>query len=230
MGSHSSSGPAELCDRFLADLGVRVELDGRLDLGEPGEPLVALANHPSTGIETYALLPRMLEHRPDTRHVMHQAFLDFPPLAEICIPIDPDERSGGRSRTREMSLAHLEAGGCLLIYPSGRPAPRRRNGVAVDADWRSGAGHFAVSGRASAVALAVRTVASPAFYRLTRIHRALGELLAAHEQLRLRGHTITVHAGRRIRHDELSGHEPKAIVARLRRETDAMLGLGNASD
>lgn len=101
-------------------------------------PLVVFANHPFPMVDLTSVAT-VLEHaRPDSpvRVVVDPTSDPLVELHPLMLFVGTDE--AGRQAFWEQALGHLEAGGTVLIFPSGRSVFRARDGRAVEPRWRAG--------------------------------------------------------------------------------------------
>lgn len=105
----------------------------------PGQgPVVIASTHPIGTFDFIAHAGALLEHRPDLKVVAGreaQRFLG--PERIIAVDLDRRDRVLTARDTVHGMQSHLECGGALLVFGSGR-VPGMVNGLLVERPWRSG--------------------------------------------------------------------------------------------
>lgn len=126
--------------RAVLDLngGTRITAHGIENIPETGPVLIA-SNHPTGPLDFFAHAGPLLERRPDFKVVANADMARF--LGpEIIVPVRIDKRThlDARNPTSSGMHDHLNAGGALLIFGSGR-VPVMQDGKLVERSWRPGA-------------------------------------------------------------------------------------------
>ena len=102
---------------------------------------VIVANHPYAGLDGLALMHKVLSVRSDFKMLVDPIFSKIQPIVEhLCT----SEKPQGRERTNSVPKEsydemrkHLEAGGCLAVFPSGNIASYSLGkSYLVDRQWR----------------------------------------------------------------------------------------------
>jgi len=139
----------------------------------PSGAVVIAATHPTGMFDFIAHAGALLSHRPDLKVVANQEVEVF--LGpDILVPVQIDKGNRARSPNAVHSgmQRHLEQGGALLIFGSGR-VPDRRAGKLVEPAWRSGASRISASCGAPIVPAALEACNSDYYYRLRRVAQTL---------------------------------------------------------
>ena len=160
---------------------------------------VIVANHPRGLADGLALLSVIRRVRPDVRVLTNYLVSGVSGFRDECVFIDPfggrrapaRNRSGLRAATR-----WLEAGGALIVFPSGEVAPRiGTDGRPVDGPWLVSAAKLASRIGAPIVPVHIGGRNSELFYRAGRVHHLLRTILLPAELLRQARSTIAVRVG-----------------------------------
>ena len=148
--------------------GTTVTAHGLENVPKTG-PVVIASTHPIGTFDFIAHAAALVDHRPDLKVVAgreSERFLG----TEILIPVDLDRKD--RVLTARFTLegmnTHLENGGALLIFGSGR-VPRMENGLLVEPPWRTGATRVSEANNAPIVPASADMRNSRHYYRTRRI-------------------------------------------------------------
>jgi len=101
--------------------------------------LMVVANHPFGGPDALALGSLCMQARPDVLLLANQMAAEIPVLRSVTLPLSI---LGGESAARinaaslRKALAHLKAGGCLAVFPSGEVASRKGRHI-MESPWSS---------------------------------------------------------------------------------------------
>ncbi len=136
----------------------------------PSGAVVIAATHPTGLFEFVAHAGALMGKRPDLKVVANQETARFlGPEIIVPVQIDKQNRAVSGIRTRR-GMRHLENGGALLIFGSGR-VPDRRNGCLVEPDWRNGVTRVSGHAQAPIVPAALDARNSGAYYRTRALAR-----------------------------------------------------------
>jgi len=152
--------------------GTRIIADGLEHIPAQG-PIVIAATHLTGLFDFVAHAGALMARRPDLKVVANletQKFLG--PDIIVPVSIDDQNRATSGGNTRKAMLLHLQQGGALLIFGSGR-VPDRKDNRLMEPDWRSGATKVSVAANAPIVPAALNAQNSSAYYRLRAIARLL---------------------------------------------------------
>ncbi len=128
-------------------------------------PVVVASTHAAGLLDFIGHAAVLTEKRPDLKVVANEDALRF--LGEdLVVPVGLDPRSRTRSaqKTRAAMVAHLDGGGALLIFGSGR-VPYRTRGYLVEPGWRAGPTRVSQACNAPIVPAALNARNSDAYYR-----------------------------------------------------------------
>ncbi len=132
----------------------------------PSGPVVIAATHPTGMFDFVAHAGALMRKRPDLKVVANlevQKFLG----PEMIVPVSINKQNRTKSG-KETALAmrhHLETGGALLIFGSGR-VPDQRDGALIEPDWRRGASSVSEITQTPIVPAGLNARNSGAYYRL----------------------------------------------------------------
>lgn len=145
--------------------GTRIRAYGIENVPETGPALIA-ATHPTGIFDFLSHAGALLELRSDLKVVANRETERF--LGpEMMIPVDIDKRNRATSAraTRLAMKEHLQQGGALLIFGSGRVS-NRRSGRLFEPDWRNGPSHLSKVCDLPVIPAALNAVNSRYYYRL----------------------------------------------------------------
>lgn len=136
-------------------------------------PVIIGATHPTGTFDFITHAGVLLDHRPDLKVVANREGERFVG-PERTIPVDLDRKDNVLSAraTRAGMQAHLESGGALLVFGSGR-VPGRRKGLLVEPPWRPGITRISDLTGAPIVPASVNLRNSRHYYRTRAIARVL---------------------------------------------------------
>lgn len=164
---------AELVTALLAmNGGTTINAIGRAHVPEQGAVVIG-STHPIGTFDFIAHAGALLAHRPDLRVVANREAERF--LGQdLIVPVDFDKNdrvSSGRQTLAGMS-AHLEKGGALLVFGSGR-VPGMKNGLLVEPEWRTGITRMSQAAGAPIVPASANMRNSEHYYRTRRVMQVL---------------------------------------------------------
>ncbi len=150
--------------------GTRITPHG-LDQIPRNGPVVIASTHPTGMFDFVAHAGALLEMRPDLKVVANRETEKLLG-AEIIVPVEIDRHNRATSpgNTRHAMYRHLQQGGALLIFGSGR-VPDRHGGRLVEPQWRRGATLVSKAGQAPIIPAALNARNSDAYYRTRAIAR-----------------------------------------------------------
>ena len=190
------------CERLLKHLRIQCPVSEH-DLAHvprTGAAVVA-ANHPF-GLLDGAVLAAVLERvRPDVRLLANGVLASIPELRHRVIPVDPQGGASGNHRVIRQALAHLEAGGLLIVFPAGEVAHFQwRKASVADSTWNPAVARIielaARGGQPVSILPAfVGGRNSLAFQAAGVVHPRLRTALLGRELLNKRGHVVDLRIG-----------------------------------
>lgn len=148
--------------------GTRISCHGLENVPRRG-PVIIASTHPTGIFDFLAHASALHGHRSDIKVVANQEVERFLGT-EMLVPvaINKDNRAQSGLQTRRAMLAHLDEGGALLIFGSGR-VPNRVGGHLVEPDWRAGASHASAICGAPVIPASLDARNSDAYYRLRNL-------------------------------------------------------------
>ncbi|UWQ91148.1 1-acyl-sn-glycerol-3-phosphate acyltransferase [Rhodobacteraceae bacterium M382] len=169
-------------------------------------PTIIASTHPTGMFDFVAHAGALFHRRPDLKVVANaetEMFLG----ADYIVPVSIDKQNNATStrKTHAAMLHHLDAGGALLIFGSGR-VPNAKSGRLIEPDWRSGTSRISEHCQAPIVPAAVDARNSRYYYRLRSMAQFLsggddnfgamvGSLRYSSEMLEKLGGEFEVHYG-----------------------------------
>ncbi|MBE1285403.1 MAG: hypothetical protein GJ676_18975 [Rhodobacteraceae bacterium] len=170
---------AELVDKILKrNGGTRIVPHGLSHIPATG-PVIIASTHPTGMFDFVAHAGALLERRPDLKVVANVEVEEFlGPDYIVPVKIDKQNRAVSGRSTQTAMQDHLNGGGALLIFGSGR-VPKRRNGKLVEPDWRNGTSRISESCGVPIVPAALDARNSSYYYRV----RALAERLSGDDNI-----------------------------------------------
>jgi putative hemolysin len=207
------------------DIRVRCDADRLAAVPRTG-PLVVVANHPFGVVDGLVLCHLVSTVRADVKVIAMSTLCRVPEVREYVLPINfagTRDAVTTSARSRRAARAHLEAGGCLVMFPAGQVSTARHVfGPAEDADWHPFAGRLILATGAAALPVRFEGQNSVLFQLASRIHPTLRLSLLLGEAANRMGGDVTVHIGAPVPFEALRRFtDPKALVDCLRDLTHA---------
>src|SRR5580700_6932778 len=180
-------------------------------------PVVVVANHPYGVLDGAILTVLLTRVRPDVKVLTNFLLADVPELQRHCIFVDPfqsDRSVESNRRALRESLAWLQSGGMLAIFPAGEVSQwQMPAGQIADPKWNDTA--VRLIRRTGATALPVYFCGhnGVGFQLLGMIHPRLRSAFLLQEFLQQEGKTVEVRVGSGIPEDALEaiGEDREAI-------------------
>ncbi|WP_204114905.1 1-acyl-sn-glycerol-3-phosphate acyltransferase [Shimia biformata] len=196
----------ELVDALLAMKGgTTITAHGVENIPREGAVVIA-STHPVGTYDFIVHAGALLPHRPDLKVIANRESERFLGK-DILIPVDLDKHNNATSAraTHAAMQSHLDAGGALLIFGSGR-VPRMENGLLVEPPWRLGPTRMSESANAPIIPASPDMRNSRHYYRTRRLvgwlsrgnddlAREVASLRYVSELLAKLGGTYDVHYG-----------------------------------
>lgn len=145
--------------------GTDITAHGLENVPESGPALIA-STHPTGAFDFFAHTGALLDRRPDLKVVANADMARF--LGEetiIPVRISKQTHLEAKNYTTSRMHQHLNDGGALLIFGSGR-VPDRRDGKLVERKWRSGATRVSQESGVDIIPAAVNAQNSSYYYGL----------------------------------------------------------------
>lgn len=205
----------------VLDVSYRVE-SHRYPPTVPDGPLLVVANHHLGGLDALALLDFLLSHRPDALVIANQFLWLLPPMRPLMIPAHALSTGISNAEAKDRARAHLERGGCLLVFPAARVAGLTPRFQLRDSEWRYGTGDLIRATRPVVLPIAVRGSNSAPFYVLRALSVRLSTAALLRQLLRARGTSTSLVVGAPIQSSSLVERSSAEIVTALRSTTYAL--------
>ena len=172
-------------------------------------PLLVVCNHPTGIADGIAVYDALKGVRSDlVFYANSDAHRVAPRFSDVLIPVEWMEARRTRERTRQtlaMTRDALEAGCCLVIFPSGRLSRRQADGSLADPPWATSAVLLARKYGAPILPLNVSGPWSALFHFFHRFSGELRDMTLFHELLNKQGREFRLIAGRPITAAALDG-------------------------
>lgn len=171
----------ELGDRTGPDLvkallamkgGTRITAHGLHNIPPSGAVVIG-ATHPIGTFDFIAHAGALLDHRPDLKVVANREAERFLGAGRIiAVDLDRRDRVLTSRQTRDGMLGHLNDGGALLVFGSGR-VPDMKDGLLIEPPWRSGITRTSAAANAPIVPASADMCNSVHYYRTRKLARVL---------------------------------------------------------
>jgi putative hemolysin len=199
-------------------LGLAVTATG-LDRVPASGRLIVVCNHPTGIADGVAVYDALKTVRPDLNFYANaDAHRVSPGLGGVLIPVEWIEARRTLARTREtlrLTREAMEAGRCLVIFPSGRLSRRVADGTLADPPWAPSAVSLARKYGAPIVPIRVDGPWSGMFHFFNRLSGELRDITLFHELLNKQGRRFALTVGWPIPVEALDG-DPGEVISRLK--------------
>jgi putative hemolysin len=102
-------------------------------------PLVVVSNHPHGLVDGMIICELVNRIRPDFKILTRSLLTGIPEVEEFMIPVPFPHEDNSRElglEMRDLTMAHLKAGGVIIVFPAGKVAMSEGFwGPAVEAEW-----------------------------------------------------------------------------------------------
>lgn len=190
-------------------------------------PLVVVCNHPYgvlDGISASAILGQV---RPDFKVLSNAVISKAEELRDYLLPIDFNETPEAvqtNLRSRQDAIAHLKAGGCILIFPAGgvSTTPKWWQSRATDSEWKTFTAKLITAAKAPVAPLYFAGQNSKLFQLVSHLSLTLRLALLFHEVHNKIGSEVRVGIGGVIAYEALAIiRDRKALMQFIREKTYA---------
>lgn len=190
-------------------------------------PLVIVANHPFGVLDGLTISYLTAKVRPDFRILTNNVLNRADEIREHLLPIDFDETKEALAtnlKSRAAAKAHLQAGGCLIIFPAGgvATAPKPWSRGAVDPEWKNFAAKLILHGKAPVVPVYFAGQNSRLFQLASHVSLTLRLSLLFKEVHDRIGSAVYLRIGDVIPYERLAGLERAGLMEHLRKSTYAL--------
>ena len=208
------------------ELTVVCNRDALLRLPRSGS-LVIVANHPFGVLDGIVISYLVSQVRNDFRVLTNSILYQAPEIRDFLLPIDfAESKEALRTnlKSRADAKAHLDKGGCLVVFPAGgvSTAPKPWSKRAVDAEWKTFAAKLIVAAKAPVVPFYFAGQNSRLFQIASHISLTFRLSLLFKEVYDKIGTEVHVRVGDAIPYDRLANLDRKSFMERLRETTYAL--------
>lgn len=184
---------------ILRQVGVTYDVTDK-DLANilPSGGAVIVANHPTGALDGIVLIDAISKVRPDVRFMGNFLLDKLEYLSPYFIAVDPfDNPDAGRNlRGIKDALAHVKAGGVLVIFPAGEVATWQKGFSHVnDKAWGRSIMKFIRRCEVPVIPICIEAGNSTLFHLAGKIDPRLRTALLPHELINKRGKTVVVNIG-----------------------------------
>ncbi len=196
-------------------------------------PLVVVANHPFGVLDGVVISHLVHRVRKDFLVLTNEVLTRAEELRPFLLPIDfaqTPQALQTNLKSRAVAKAHLQAGGCLVVFPAGSvsttPTPWHKQ--ATDTEWKSFTGRLISQARAPVVPFFFVGQNSRLFQLASHVSMTLRLSLLFKEVHDRIGSEVHVRVGETIAFDQLANINDRIAFMRHLRERTYELGAGIA--
>lgn len=196
-------------------------------------PLVVVANHPFGVLDGVVISHLVHRVRKDFLVLTNEVLTRADELRPFLLPIDfaqTPQALQTNLKSRAVAKAHLQAGGCLVVFPAGgvstTPTPWHKQ--AIDTEWKSFTGRLISQAKAPVVPLFFVGQNSRLFQLASHVSMTLRLSLLFKEVHDRIGSEVHVRVGETIAFDQLANINDRAAFMRHLRERTYELGTSIA--
>ena len=211
-------------DSFWDEVIERLDLDVHIHAGSPAHvpetgPLVVVANHPYGVLDGIAICWLVAQRRKDFKILINSVLCRAREMTDHVLPIDFEPTPQALEtnlRSRKLARAHLEAGGVVIVFPSGGIAttPKLFSREAMEEPWAPLVGQLVRRTKASVLPVYFDGQNSALFQFASHISYAMRVALIFHEVRRRIGSRLDMVIGDVLDFDTLAPHLPPKKLAR----------------
>jgi putative hemolysin len=213
----------------LLDLDVRFSASRLAEIPREG-PLVVVANHPFGVLDGLIICWLISLRRPDFRVLTNSALDGVPEARNYLLRVDfsaTKEALAANVAMRKEALAHVKAGGCVIVFPSGgvSTTPRPFDRTAVDDEWKPFTAKLITQGNASVTPVYFDGQNSRLFQVASHLSLELRLALVFREVRRRMGKSLRVEIGETLSPDVLAAAgKRRGLMEFLRERTYELAG------
>lgn len=216
-------------DSVVAALNAKCDLDVLPGFDFPiNGPLIIVANHPYGILDPCLLASYIGRHRRDLKVMTNSLLGVMPELKEHGILVNPfggEEAAKSNIAGMKQALKHLNAGGALLIFPSGEVSAYRVGKGIEEAPWSKHVGSLVRRTQAAVLPVYFPGSNSAFFQMAGLIHPRLRTGLILREFCRQRDATVEMIVGAVIPYSRLRKHEDDEALTKFLRIHTLVLAL-----
>lgn len=191
-------------------------------------PVIIVANHPHGLVDGMVLAELIGRVRTDYKILTRSLLTGIPEIEQFMIPVPfPHEEDSIRKslNMRQASMAHLAAGGVVVLFPSGVVASSDTWwGPAVERDWNPFTAKMILKSGASVVPIRFPGANSRAYQIADKVSATLRQGLLLHEVVHALNRSQRPHVGLPFDPGEIAerGSAPRELMAWMREQTLAL--------
>jgi len=200
--------------RVSRHINPRTAVIGLSNLPREGACII-MANHPTGLADGLAVFQAIRERRPDHLFLANaDALRVIPDGRDIIIPVEWVKDKRNHSKARDTLLAvksALQAGRCVVIFPSGSLAKMTWHGL-VDKPWESSAAMLARKYKAPVVPLKIKARNSWLYYLFANLNSELRDITLFHELLNKKRQVFHMTFGEQIQPSDIPKNADTATI------------------
>ena len=185
---------------------------------------IIISNHPTGLADGMAVFQAIRDRRPDHLFLANaDALRVIPKGGDIIIPVEWEAKKRTLAKTKQTLLdskAALDAGKCVIIFPSGRLARLSLRGL-TEQPWQSSAAMLAKKYGAPVIPLRIDARNSWLYYLVSWLSTEIRDITLFHELLNKKGQTFELTFGEAVSPDSLPKNADKA-TALIRKVVEAL--------
>ena len=211
-------------ESFWSEVINRLDLDikihaGALDNVPETGPLVVVANHPYGVLDGIAICWLVAQRRKDFKILINSVLCRAREMTDHVLPIDFEPTAEALEmnlQSRKQARDHLDAGGVVIVFPSGGIAttPKMFARQAAEEPWAPLVGQLVRRSKASVLPVYFDGQNSRLFQMASHVSYAMRVALIFHEVRRRIGTNLDVVIGDALDFEALEGHLPPKKLAR----------------
>lgn len=171
--SYPSQG-SEFSRKVLRYLDIDVEVEGAVNLPEPGRRVVFASNHPLGGLDGIALIAVLGQHYGDNniRFLVNDLLMNVEPLSNVFLPIN---KYGSQARAAAESInSEYASDRHIVIFPAGLVSRLHPGGEVHDLKWQKAFVQKAIENDRDIIPVRFVALNRKRFYRLAKWRKKLG--------------------------------------------------------
>ncbi len=194
-------------------------------------PVIIVANHPHGLVDGMVLAELIGRVRTDYRILTRSLLTGIPEIEQFMIPVPFPHEENAIQKSLEMrrsAMAHLSAGGVVVLFPSGVVASSNTWwGPAIEREWNPFTAKMVVKSGASVVPIRFPGANSRAYQIADKVSATLRQGLLLHEVVHALNRKQRPHVGLPFDPEEIAKRRtaPRVLMEWMRAETLA-LGAG----
>jgi putative hemolysin len=212
--------------KAIRHMGIRIDTpDDEVARIPATGPVVIVANHPHGLVDGMVMAEIVNRVRPDFKILTRSLLTGIPEVEEFMIPVPFPHEENARELSLQMrneTMAHLKAGGVIIIFPAGKVAMSETwFGPAIESEWNVFTHKMVRSSGATIVPMHFTGQNSRAFLIANKLSDTLRQGLLLYEIKRALFKPQRPHVGHAIPAAELMKWEgnPRGFLAWLRQHT-----------